>query len=482
MQVAPDPPCKKVKTNTSAAAAQLSSGLWGAASALREPGTCHPENVLTFWFGKDYQQRCGSRAYLEETFPLWINQSLFFDIAQRDAKCFIDHVAHGDLKGDWNEPRGVLAQIILLDQFVRCVFRGSAEAFEFDARACQLAQKAVDKGWYDLYLPVEKFWVTVALSHSEVFSENEMHFKLATRICQGASDGSVTPEVAEYFRTLPGYPHEHFDCIKRFSRFPHRNAILGRSSTEEELKWLSSEEAPGWARSQGKAKFHYWNGRGLGDQVRFLLEFTLIPYEEIDIETPDAFTKLKATGKLAFGQVPLLEIDGIELVQTQAILHYIARKKGIAGSTNKEEALADMVLNAIMDARMPLITSQFQADPKVALDKFAATTLPKCCGNIEQIIKSHGGTFIVGAKITYVDVLLYELLVYAAEALASTPELLLAGFPNMLCQFQGMQAFDHLRDYVGSVRRKPLPDEKFVRQVSSMVGMPLPKYLQEASL
>ena len=61
MQAAPDQPCKKVKTNTSAAAAQLSSGLRGAASALREPGTCHPEDVLTFWFGKDYQQRCGSR-------------------------------------------------------------------------------------------------------------------------------------------------------------------------------------------------------------------------------------------------------------------------------------------------------------------------------------------------------------------------------------------------------------------------------------
>jgi hypothetical protein len=148
--------------------------------------------------------------------------------------------------------------------------------------------------------------------------------ELAGRIANGAP-----PEVEAFFTELPGFPNEHFQCIQRFGRFPSRNHLLGRETSPAEEAWLSSEDCPGWARSQQVATLVYWSGRGLGDQVRFLLEFTMTPYAEEGVDTAEAFGALKASGELAFGQVPLLRLDGLRLVQTQAIMRHLARKRKV---------------------------------------------------------------------------------------------------------------------------------------------------------
>ena len=82
--------------------------------------------------------------------------------------------------------------------------------------------------------------------------------------------------------------------IERFGRFPHRNDVLGRASTEEERDYLVGDGCHGWARSQKKAKLTYWEGRGLGDPVRFLLEFCLVPFEEDNITTREQFLAFQA--------------------------------------------------------------------------------------------------------------------------------------------------------------------------------------------
>ena len=137
-----------------------------------------------------------------------------------------------------------------------------------------------------------------------------------------------------------------------------------------------------------------------------------------------------------------------------------------------------MVVNGILDARMPLITSHFQDNPREALEKFGKATLPKFCGHVESILSGHGGPFITGASLTYADVSLYEFLLYASEALSSTVDELLNGFAKLLCQFHTMHAFDHLLEFTASTRRKPLPDETFIRQVTSILSLPLPSHLQ----
>jgi uncharacterized protein (DUF924 family) len=65
--------------------------------------------------------------------------------------------------------------------------------------------------------------------------------------------GAANHDLENYFNSsLRGFTTEHYNVIKRFGRFPHRNELLGRESTQDEIDWLNSPECPGWAKSQQK--------------------------------------------------------------------------------------------------------------------------------------------------------------------------------------------------------------------------------------
>ena len=214
-------------------------------------------------------------------------------------------------------------------------------------------------------------------------------------------------------------------------------------------------------------------------QVRFLLEFCLIPFDERPVRDQPTFGALKASGVLAFGQVPLLEMDGLALVQTQAILRYVAGKKGLRGATAADEARADMAVNGIFDARMPLITARFGADPHAALAKFGAATLPKLCAHLESLLQTHSGPYLCEGGLTYADVALLELLCYAADELEGGVEGPLRGCPRVLAHFEHMSGFEHVRSYLSAERRKPPPDAAFVRRTCAILGMAVPAHAQE---
>ena len=296
---------------------------------------------------------------------------------------------------EWESPRGVLAQILLVDQFSRACWRGRAEAFAYDERGERLAELMVAEGWYDAELtPVERFFVTLPLQHSEDMRLQALGVELADRVAgEVEAEGKAGQELKAFFDGLVGYPDQHFDCIERFGRFPHRNKCLGRESTPQELAWLNSTERPGWASSQDCAVLRYWDGRGLGDQVRFVLEYTGHPYDEVHVKSRQEFLslrgdygstaqevdgELKASPiKLMFGQVPLLEMDGVNVVQTRAIVQTLARRYGLYGETPVEAAKVDMLINGIMDARQPLLVARFSDDPTESLAAFSKGPLPK---------------------------------------------------------------------------------------------------------
>jgi len=100
---------------------------------------------------------------------------------------------------------------------------------------------------------------------------------------------------------------------------------------------------------------------------------------------------------------------------------------------------------------------------------------------MERLLNSRNGPFVCGVSFTYADISLYEFLLYAAEALSLVAEEMLHGFPEVLCQFRAVHAFDHFQAYLRSPRRKPLPDDVFIRQVTSILSLPLPAHLQENS-
>ncbi|XP_019514276.1 PREDICTED: glutathione S-transferase A3-like [Hipposideros armiger] len=99
----------------------------------------------------------------------------------------------------------------------------------------------------------------------------------------------------------------------------------------------------------GKPRLHYYNGRGRMDSIHWLLAAAGVEFEEKFIETPEDLEKLSNDGSLMFQQVPMVEIDGMKLVQSRAIINYIASKYNLYGRDIKEKALIDMYAEGMAD-------------------------------------------------------------------------------------------------------------------------------------
>lgn len=174
--------------------------------------------VLRFWFGEG--------AEYGKAHKRWFEKGLAFDaeVSRR-----FSHV-HEELMGNRDglgSPRECLARIIVLDQFPRHLYRGSARAFSSDALALEAARHLVAKGWDRDMLPVERMFAYLPFQHSESLADQERAYELYREL-------KAFPETADTER----YAIAHRDIIRRFGRFPHRNAALGRASTPEEIEFL----------------------------------------------------------------------------------------------------------------------------------------------------------------------------------------------------------------------------------------------------
>ncbi|XP_028640285.1 glutathione S-transferase alpha-3 [Grammomys surdaster] len=99
----------------------------------------------------------------------------------------------------------------------------------------------------------------------------------------------------------------------------------------------------------GKPVLHYFDGRGRMEPIRWLLAAAGVEFEEKFLKTRDDLARLRNDGSLMFQQVPMVEIDGMKLVQTRAILNYIAAKYNLYGKDMKERALIDMYTEGVAD-------------------------------------------------------------------------------------------------------------------------------------
>lgn len=179
------------------------------------------DTVLDFWFG--------------ETDPAnWFERSDAFDavIAER----FSDAVAtarDGGFDAWATTPRGCLALIILIDQFSRNLYRDSPEAWSADAAALALTRHALAEG-FDADLSVsERKFLYMPLMHSEAPADQEACVALFRTLAAESPDEAVSLDFAI----------RHRDIIVRFGRFPHRNEVLGRESTAEEVEFLKEPDS-----------------------------------------------------------------------------------------------------------------------------------------------------------------------------------------------------------------------------------------------
>lgn len=172
--------------------------------------------LLEFWFSEQAEKR-------------WFNSTSEFDNELRDRYAALYEAAcRGELEHWRDAADAALALVILFDQIPLNIFRGQARGFASEAMAREVAAGAIDRGWDKALSDKQKVFMYLPFMHSENLADQ---------------DRSVTLYTAAGLENNLRFARHHREIVRRFGRFPHRNAILGRPSTAEELEWLASKEA-----------------------------------------------------------------------------------------------------------------------------------------------------------------------------------------------------------------------------------------------
>ena len=196
-----------------------------------EPKADEARALLHHWFGVAPQD---AAATLEAKHGLWFGKSPEVDADLRQRYLPLLGEARRGACASWAaSPRGALALLVLLDQLPRNIFRGGAEAFASDAQALRLALAVVDAGDDARLWPIERVFVYLPLEHAEDLAVQQRAVALFT-----ALRDAMPTEQRQPFDGFLDYAVRHRDVIARFGRFPHRNAALGRASSEAEQAYL----------------------------------------------------------------------------------------------------------------------------------------------------------------------------------------------------------------------------------------------------
>ena len=176
--------------------------------------------VLTFWFGDPPAQ---------QPRPEWFRKDAAFDASIRQRfGATLEVALQGGLR-EWDaQPAGALARILVLDQFTRNSFRDTPRAFGGDALALAAAKTLVDDGGHLKLAPLQRWFAYLPFEHAEDLGVQQRSLQLFAALA------AEQPSMADVTK----WAQSHHDIVARFGRFPHRNLVLGRVSSDEELAFL----------------------------------------------------------------------------------------------------------------------------------------------------------------------------------------------------------------------------------------------------
>ena len=194
---------------------------------MRHP---HLEEVRHFWF----EDACTSPASLARHQARWFAPSAQLD---RDIKkrfgALPEAVRSGALSYRLDDAHDLLTVILILDQFPRQIYRNTPQAFAYDSEARAISSTMIEKSLFQVLHPVEQVFVFLPFEHSETLSDQSLCVELYETLLQQAPR-----PYQSFLENALDYARRHHSIIKRFGRFPHRNATLKRGSTREEDSFL----------------------------------------------------------------------------------------------------------------------------------------------------------------------------------------------------------------------------------------------------
>lgn len=223
-------------------------------------------------------------------------------------------------------------------------------------------------------------------------------------------------------------------------------------------------------------KLHYFLGRGRAETTRWMLAANKIDFVNVPVESAGALAALRATNKLPFDQMPLLEIDELCLSQSSAMIRYLARRGGLCVTSDNEAVWCDMIAAAADDLSETAKQAAFQESVDVVRQALQAR-FDKFGPRFEARLQSNDTGYCAGDQMTFADVILTEVL---TEYLEWLPELfkkapLLAGLQARVTSHPGISA------YLRSPQRYPIADTDYVVSVARVLQRALPGHMADAN-
>jgi len=219
-------------------------------------------------------------------------------------------------------------------------------------------------------------------------------------------------------------------------------------------------------------KLHYFPGRGRAETTRWMLAINHIKFDNVPIETPEMLLALRASGKLPFDQMPLLEIEELNLSQSSAMIRYLARSGEYYGSTEEDVVWCDMIAGAVADFAETSLQAPFQPTKEIAV-KSLQERFNKFGPRFESRLYKNG--LCAGIKLTFADVLLAEAinsyLEWIPNILDKTP------FLNDL--YKKVITTSGISAYLKSPQRYPMSGSNYVIACARVLQRALPSHMPD---
>ncbi len=199
------------------------------------------DRILSFWF----KQKELSAPQIDARMDIWFGEDPVFDHEiKKEFANDVERASKGELQHWAEQPRGRLALILLLDQFRRNIYRGTAKAYALDKLALKLCvEGAMAKGDKGL-TAIERVFYYMPLQHAESLKVQQKSIDIYKKLAK-----AVSATNKETFETVVQFAELHHDIVARFGRFPHRNKQLDRENTAEEAEYLAGDDSPDFGQA-----------------------------------------------------------------------------------------------------------------------------------------------------------------------------------------------------------------------------------------
>ena len=219
---------------------------------------------------------------------------------------------------------------------------------------------------------------------------------------------------------------------------------------------------------------YYFKGRGRAETTRWMLAINRIAFENVPIETPESLAALRATGKLPFDQMPLLEINGLKLSQSSAMIRYLARLGGFYGESEIDAVWCDMIAGAAADFAETAMQAAFQPTEDIAKAALR-TRFEKFGPKFEARLTQNGSGCCVGDRMTFADVVLAEAL---SAYLEWCPDIL-GDKPLLDALHERISNEPGVARYLHSTQRYPPAGDSYVVDVARVLQRALPPHMSD---